>query len=91
MTDKKTSKRRPPLYRTVLSVAVAALVAVWLPFTALYVSSIHPQSATPVVTYRSGHAVITTRTSGGRLIQQPVSANGSHTAAQAVPVSTRSS
>ena len=67
--------RRPPsLYRTVLSVAIAAFVAAWLPFSLLYIDALSKRaSAVPTVvhvtsTTASGHSVtavtpLTTRTS----------------------------
>jgi hypothetical protein len=33
-------RRKPPLYRTVLGLAVAALVAAWLPFSILYINAL---------------------------------------------------
>jgi hypothetical protein len=37
----RSPRRRPSLYRTVLSIAVAALIAAWLPFSVLYVTAVH--------------------------------------------------
>jgi hypothetical protein len=67
---------RSPLYRTVLSIAVAALVAAWLPFSVLYISALSkhaqavasvkstPQTAAPAGTQPAAQlAPVTTRTS----------------------------
>ena len=68
MTDK--APRRRPLYRTVLSLAVATLVAAWLPFTVFYVTAVHHKPAAQVssVTYSHGKQIVTTRTSGGQTV-----------------------
>jgi hypothetical protein len=73
MTDK--GPRRRPLYRTVLSLAVAALVAAWLPFTVFYVTAVHHPPAAQVssVTYSHGQQIVTTRTSGGQTVRVPAS------------------
>ena len=67
-------RRRPSLRRTVLSVAIAALVAAWLPFSILYISALSRHAAAvarvnPVTQGASGghptpsRAAVTTRTS----------------------------
>ncbi len=80
-----TSRRS--LYRTVLSLAVAALVAAALPFSLMYVNAMTNRAA---VTWRSGHAVVTTRTSGGQTTRVIATGTGGQTA-QSIPVSTHSS
>lgn len=75
---------RRPLYRMVLSLAVAALAAAWLPFTVFYVSALNHRPAARIasVTNSHGQRIVTTRTSGGQTIrtvvgfgtQQPVQA-----------------
>ncbi len=72
------------LYRTVLGLAVAAIVAATLPFSLMYVQAMTNHA---VVTWRSGHAVITTRTSGG----QTTRIVAGRPTAQSIPVSTHSS
>jgi hypothetical protein len=69
------------VYRTVLSIAVASLVAAWLPFSIFYVTALHKQ---PVVLTRSGSTahLITTGASGGRSVQTLVpGGNAVHTPA----------
>lgn len=74
MTDKPsthraaTPPRRRPLYRTVLGVAIAALMAAWLPFTVMYVTAINQRASVAVATWKSGHPVLSTKTSGGGVI-----------------------
>jgi hypothetical protein len=88
-TDK--SPARPPLYRTVLSLAIAALVAAWLPFTVLYVSALSHKPAAKVasVTYSHGQRIVTTRTSGGQTTRTVVATTGGPSAQTAQPVTTR--
>ncbi|HEY2162205.1 MAG TPA: hypothetical protein VGH24_12930 [Solirubrobacteraceae bacterium] len=68
------ARRRPPLYRTVLALGVAAIAATWLPFSFLYVSALSkkapviatsaPQSTSAVAaTHATTLAAVTTRTS----------------------------
>jgi hypothetical protein len=82
-----TKKR--PLYRTVLSLAVAALVAAWLPFSVLYVNALHAKPAQVAsVTFIGGKRIVTTRTSGGQTIRTVVGAGPQQTQSVA-PVTTR--
>jgi hypothetical protein len=93
MTELPPRRRRPSLYRTVLSIAVAALVAAWLPFSVIYVDALNKRAAAPatVVASKSGRAVVITRTSGGQTVQTSAPATtGTPTPAQ-VPVTTRAS
>jgi hypothetical protein len=79
-------RRRRSLYRTVLSLAVAAVVAAWLPFTVMYVTALHKRPATvtaisaPGAT-RSTTRVITTASGATRVI----AVNGSPAAQAVVP------
>jgi hypothetical protein len=84
---KPRSKPRRSLYRTVLSLGVAALVAAWLPFMVLYTSAPAPRRT--VVTAVSGkqRAVIVTSASGTRSTVLASAAPN----AQPTYVSTRSS
>jgi uncharacterized membrane protein len=88
MTDGTRARR--PLYRTVLSLAVAALVAVWLPFTVFYVSALHHHAAAQVssVTYSHGRPVVITRTSGGQIIRTSAGTPGATQAQTLQPVTT---
>ena len=89
MTDNSPARR--PLYRTVLSLAVAALVAAWLPFSVFYVTALNHTPAAQVtsLTYGHGNRTVTTRTSGGQTVRTVVGA-GSHQQTQTVtPVTTR--
>jgi hypothetical protein len=82
-----------PLYPTVLSLAIAALVAAWLPFTVFYVTALSHTPAAQVasVTYNHGQRVITTRTSGGQTVRS-VTASGTQVAQPTqIPVTTRAS
>jgi hypothetical protein len=84
--------RRRSLYRTVLSLAIAALVAAWLPFSVLYVTALNKRS-TPMTAISTPHSTgrtarMVTTTSGAK---QLVAGNGS-TAGTAItpsPITTR--
>jgi hypothetical protein len=102
MTDTSTSntaasapRRRPSLYRTVLGIAVAALLAAALPFSYLYVSALSKPVATTTVTWKAGRPVLTTRTSGGQVVRTSGPTGASAAAAQPsqtrVAVTTRAS
>lgn len=90
-TDKAPA--RPPLYRTLLSLAVAALVAAWLPFTVFYVSALghKPVSQVASVTYSHGQRVVTTRTSGGQAVRTVAGSRGAQQTRTVLPVTTRAS
>lgn len=62
-TPKPTNPRRHArsLYRTVLSLAIAAVVAAWLPFTAMYVTALHKPAASVAAISAPGAARSTTR------------------------------
>ncbi len=87
------ARSRRSLRRTVLSVAVAALVAAWLPFSAFYVSAINSrQPVVQTVTGKNGVRVITTRTSSGQTITTGSPSGAAATSPSALnAVSTRSS
>ena len=67
------ARRRPSLYRTVLSIGIAAIVAAWLPFSILYIDALSKHAAAVNATTRTaavstGHGTtavtpVTTRTS----------------------------
>ena len=73
MTDTATPTRerprRPSLYRTVLGVAVAALLAAWLPFAVFYVAALNKPATVATTTWKGGSRLVTTRTSGGQTVQ----------------------
>ncbi|HUO71131.1 MAG TPA: hypothetical protein VMU39_10165 [Solirubrobacteraceae bacterium] len=83
------ARRRSSLLRTVLGVAIAAVLAAWLPFTVMYVTALERRTAAVAVTWKSGHAVLTTKTSGGQTIQ--TAAPASQPTQTPVSVTTRSS
>jgi hypothetical protein len=82
------------LYRTVLSLAIAAVVAAWLPFTVMYVTALHKPPASvaaisaPGAT-RSTTRVITTASGATRLVT--VNGTPAGQAIVATPVVTRDS
>lgn len=100
--DQITTSRNAPatprrsLRRTVLGVTAAALVAAWLPFTVIFVNAIqHPVA--PIVSVKAGSVkpgqrVVTTRTSGGQLVQSVVPGGQAQSfVAQSAPITSRSS
>jgi hypothetical protein len=86
-----TAHARSPLYRTVLSLAVAAFVAAWLPFTVFYVGGLRhtPVARVTSVTYGHGQRVITTRSSGGTTVPTLPGATGGPQTHPAPAVTTR--
>jgi hypothetical protein len=89
---KNTTENAParrPLYRTVLSLAVAALVAAWLPFTVFYVTALShkPTAQVTSLTYSHGQRIVTTRTSGGQTIRT-AGAGGQQPTQTLTPVTT---
>ncbi len=98
MTDNASSTPRPAavnrrrsLYRTVLGVAVAALLAAFLPFTVMYVNALDKRAAAAVVTWKSGRPVLTTKTSGGQVVQTAAPVAAAAPTQTPVSVTTRSS
>lgn len=85
--------RRAPLHRTVLSLAVAALVAAWLPFTVFSVSALshRPTAQVASISYSRGQKIVTTRTSGGQTIRTVAGSGGAPQTQTAVPVTTHAS
>ena len=69
-------RRRQRLYRTVLSIAVAALVAAWLPFSILYINALSKHAA---VVAKAGSAA------------QRAGAGGRQPVQSLAPVTTRTS
>ncbi len=61
-------RRRPRVYRTALGLALAALLAAWLPFSVLYVNALSNHA---LVVSKTGTA-IRTATSGAAQPAQPV-------------------
>lgn len=100
MTDRTrltaTSKRqrRPrSLYRRVLSLGVAAIVAAWLPFSVMYVSALHrPPAAVTTVTAAShggSHGatrLVTTASGATRVVSSTANGTGGAGAAAVAPV-----
>lgn len=89
MTDHPTPnrsvrRRRPRVYRTVLGLALAALLAAWLPFSILYVNALTNHA---LVAAKTG-SVIRTATSGAAASGAGPSAQPVHAVA---PVTTRTS
>ena len=82
-----------PLYRTALSLAVAALAAALLPFTVLYVSALSHRPAAQIasVTYSRGQRILTTRTSGGQTVRTVVGSSAQQQTQAVTPVSTHAS
>jgi len=91
MTELPPRRGRPSLYRTVLSIAVAALIAAWLPFSVMYVDALNKRVAVPatVVTSKSGRAVVITRTSGGQTIQTTAPVTAGKPTQAPIPITTR--
>ncbi len=94
MTTRNTQTRgsRPhSLYRAVLSLAVAALIAASIPFAAIYVSTLHRPpvlSALAPSSHRGSVRLITT--ASGKQIAVPAS-NGSPATAVAASLTTHTS
>jgi ethanolamine utilization microcompartment shell protein EutL len=90
----RTGRRRSSLYRTVLSLAIAAVVAAWLPFSMLYVTALNKHvtgvSAISAPPSTTGTTRLVTTASGAT---QLVAANSSTGAAVKgpAPIATRTS
>jgi hypothetical protein len=90
----RAAAARPSLYRRVLSLGVAAIVAAWLPFSVMYVSALN-RHATPVVAVSTPHnggatRVITTASGATRVV--PAGGSTASAAPAAVtPISTHAS
>jgi hypothetical protein len=91
MTELPRRRQRPSLYRAVLSIAVAALVAAWLPFSVMYIDALNKRAAVlaTVVTSKSGRAVVITKTSGGQAVQSSASVTTAKPTQAPIPVTTR--
>jgi hypothetical protein len=89
-TTENTPARRS-LYRTVLSLAVAALVAAWLPFSVFYVTALShkPPAQIASLTHSHGKRIVTTRTSGGQTVRTV--AGVQHQTQTATPITTHAS
>ncbi len=82
MTPTDTTNRprsRPALYRTVLSLAVAALVAAWIPFSVFYVSALNTHSAPTAISAPA------TASAGARAGNRPVIITTASGATRVVP------
>lgn len=80
--------RRPSLYRTVLSLAVAAIIAASIPFAALYGRAIQSHSAavaTLPVSAGQGTRTRIVTTASGATVAQTVSATGAGASVAAAP------
>lgn len=90
----RTRPRRPALYRRALSLGVAAVVAAWLPFSVMYVSTVNkpmPPAAISVPHSGAGATRVVTTASGATRV---VPANGPRSptvVAAAAPVTTHAS
>ena len=90
----RAAAARRRLFRRVLSLGVAAIVAAWLPFSVIYISALN-RHATPVVAVsaaRNGGAtrVVTTASGATRVVSAGGSASSTAPAA-VTPVSTHTS
>jgi len=92
-------RRRPSLYRTVLSLGIAAVVAAWLPFSMFYITAVNKRP-TPVSAISAPHSttgttrVVTTASGATQVVSASASTGAASTgtrAATPIPVSTRTS
>jgi hypothetical protein len=88
------------LYRTVLSLAVAAIVAAWLPFSVLYISAQSNRAAVSAISAPAAGrqaagtvAPVTTRVSGGVAVSaaQPATATAARPGPTATFITTHTS
>lgn len=49
-TDMRSGRRRRSLYRTILGIAIAAIIAAWLPFSVLYVTAVNKHAQIALAT-----------------------------------------
>jgi hypothetical protein len=95
----RAARRRASLYRRVLSLAVAAVVAAWLPFSVLYVNALSNRAATVSAVYapRAGSGAPTRQvvtTASGRVVPSSATAGSTpvaQTAGTSASLATRSS
>jgi hypothetical protein len=89
----RTSRRRPSLYRTVLSLGIAAVVAAWLPFSMFYITALNKRvtnvSAISAPHSTTGTRVVTTASGATQLVAANSSTGA--TAGTPTPVTTRAS
>lgn len=88
-------RRRPRLYRTLLSLAVAALAAAWLPFSVFYIAALNKRAPT-VTAISAPHSAtgtirVVTTTSGATRVIGSGSGVASSNGATVTPVSTHAS
>jgi hypothetical protein len=90
----RTSRRRPSLHRTVLSLVIAAVVAAWLPFSMFYITALNKRvtnvSAITAPHSTTGTARVITTASGATQLVAAKSSTGA-TAGPPAPVTTRAS
>jgi hypothetical protein len=74
----------------VLSLAVAALVPAWLPFSVFYVTALNhrPEAQVATLTNRPGQRIVTTRTSGGQTIRTVIATRATQQTTPLTPVTT---
>lgn len=92
-TTPRRNRGRRPLHRTVLSLAVAAVIGASIPFSAMYVKAVQtpPAAVATLPTATAGHpSVKIVTTASGRKVTVPVTGSSSPSAV-VTPVSTRSS
>ena len=85
--------RRPSLYRRVLSLGVAAIVAAWLPFSVMYIGAVNKQAThmAAITAQHPGSAAtrVITTASGATRVLAANSATAPSAAAALTPVTTR--
>ena len=85
---------RPSLYRRVLGLGVAAIVAAWLPFSVMYISALN-RHATPVVAvstpHNRGSTRVVTTASGATKALPSRGSTASAAPAAVTPISTHAS
>lgn len=90
----RTSRRRASLWRTVLSLGIAAVVAAWLPFSMFYITALNKRgtnvSAISASHSTTGTARVVTTASGATRLVAANSSTGA-TAGTPTPVTTRAS
>ena len=88
----RAAAARPSLYRRVLGLGVAAIVAAWLPFSVMYISALN-RHATPVVAVNTPHNAgatrVVTTASGATKVVPAGGSTASAPTAQGTPIKTR--
>ncbi len=90
----RAATARPSLYRRVLSLGVAAVVAAWLPFSVMYITALN-RHATPVIAvstpHNGGATRVVTTASGATKVVAAGSSTASTAPAAVTPISTHAS